>query len=106
VNRLESKRPRRSADSGTGNPSHNGGGTLPLRLAKAEKSEPFPPESLWKYFTPEKNKEELALLSGCSLEHEYQGRAICAAEPDRQIGLEILGISTYRGTDNPCSRMA
>jgi hypothetical protein len=50
--------------------ANNGDGTLTLTLAKAEASEPFPRGSLLKYFTPKKNKEELALLSGCSLEHE------------------------------------
>ncbi len=50
--------------------ANNGDGTLTLTLVKAEASEPFPRGSLLKYFTPEKNKEELALLSGCTLEHE------------------------------------
>jgi hypothetical protein len=48
--------------------ANNGDGTL--TLVKAEASEPFPRGSLLKYFTPEKDKEELALLSGCSLEQE------------------------------------
>jgi len=47
---------------------NNGDGTLTLALVKARASEPFPRGSLLKYFTPEKDKEELALLSGCSLE--------------------------------------
>ena len=50
--------------------SNNGDGTLTLTLVKAEAREPFPRGSLLKYFTPEKNREELALLSGCTLEHE------------------------------------
>ena len=50
--------------------ANNGDGTLILTLVKAEASEPFPRGSLLKYFTPEKNKEELALLSGCTLDHE------------------------------------
>ena len=49
---------------------NNGDGTLTLALVKAKASEPFPRGSLSKYFTPEKDKEELALLSGCSLEPE------------------------------------
>jgi hypothetical protein len=43
---------------------------LTLTLVKAEASEPFPRGSLLRYFTAEKNKQELALLSGCTLEHE------------------------------------
>jgi len=49
---------------------NSGDGTLTLILVKAGASEPFPRGSLLKYFTPEKDKEELALLSGCSFEHE------------------------------------
>ena len=49
---------------------NNGDGTMTLALVKAKASEPFPRGSLLKYFTPEKDKEELALLSGCSLEQE------------------------------------
>jgi len=49
---------------------NNGDGTLTLTLAKAEASEPFPRGSLLKYFTPAKDKAELDLLSGGSLEHE------------------------------------
>jgi len=49
---------------------NNGDGTLTLALVKAKASESFPRGSLLKYFTPEKDKEELALLSGCSLERE------------------------------------
>ena len=49
---------------------NNGDGTLTLALVKAKASEPFPRGSLLKYFTPEKDKEELALFSGCSLEPE------------------------------------
>ena len=48
---------------------NNGDGTLTLILVKAVASEPFPRGSLLKYFTPEKDREELALLSGCSFEH-------------------------------------
>ena len=49
---------------------NNGDGTLTLAPVKAKASEPFPRGSLLKYFTPEKDQEELALLSGCSLEQE------------------------------------
>jgi len=49
---------------------NHGNGTLILTLVKPSASEPFPPGSLLKYFTSAKNKEELALLSGCSLEQE------------------------------------
>ena len=50
--------------------TNNGDGTLILTLVKAEAREPFPRGSLLKYFTPQKNKTELALLSGCTLERE------------------------------------
>lgn len=49
---------------------NKGNGTLTLTLVKAEAQEPFPKGSLLKYFTPEKDKEELALLSGCTLDHQ------------------------------------
>jgi hypothetical protein len=48
----------------------NGDGSLTLTLVKAEAREPFPRGSLLKYFTPARNKAELDVLSGCSLEHE------------------------------------
>jgi len=32
---------------------------------KADAKEAFPPGSLAKYFTPERNREELAILKGC-----------------------------------------
>ena len=35
------------------------------RLAAQQPKEAFPPGSLLKYFTPERNREELAILSGC-----------------------------------------
>ena len=41
-------------------------GELRGRLLTAQKpNEAFPPGSLLKYFTPERDKEELAILSGC-----------------------------------------
>lgn len=45
-----------------------GDGTLTLTLVKVATREPFPPGSLAKYVTPQKDKEMLALLRGCSLE--------------------------------------
>ena len=35
------------------------------RLVAQESTEAFPPGSLLKYFTPERDNEELAILSGC-----------------------------------------
>jgi hypothetical protein len=58
--------PRRQAQAA----ANYGDGTLVLTLVKAEAGEPFPCDSLLKYFTPEENKEEMALLSGCTQEHE------------------------------------
>ena len=46
----------------------NGDDSFTLTLVKAEAKVAFPPGSLVKYFTREKNREELALLAGCSLE--------------------------------------
>ena len=46
----------------------NGDDSFTLTLVKADVKTPFPPGSLLKYFTSQKNKEELALLAGCSLE--------------------------------------
>jgi hypothetical protein len=45
-----------------------GDGRLTLTLVKAEAQEPFPPGSLKKYVTPERDAEMLDLLKGCSLE--------------------------------------
>ena len=42
--------------------------TFTLTLLRPATKPAFPPGSLLKYFTAEKNKEELALLAGCSLE--------------------------------------
>jgi hypothetical protein len=36
-----------------------------LTLVKSEAQETFPPGSLAKYFTPERNREELEILAGC-----------------------------------------
>ena len=47
---------------------NTGGGRLILTEVKAEAAEPFPPGSLTKYVTPERDAEMLELLKGCSLE--------------------------------------
>ena len=47
---------------------NSGDGRLTLTLVKAEAQEPFPPGSLKKYVTPERDAEMLDLLKGCSLE--------------------------------------
>jgi hypothetical protein len=47
---------------------NNGDGSLTLIEVKAEGQEPFPPGSLARYLTAERNKEQLALLKGCTLE--------------------------------------
>ncbi len=47
---------------------NNGEGTITLTLITAEAREPFPRGSLLEYFTPEKDREELALLSGCAFQ--------------------------------------
>jgi hypothetical protein len=45
-----------------------GDGRRILTEIKAESAEPFPPGSLRKYVTPERDAEMLELLKGCSLE--------------------------------------
>ena len=45
-----------------------GDGSIMLTPVKAERKEAFPRGSLLKYFIPERNKEELERLPGCSLE--------------------------------------
>jgi hypothetical protein len=47
---------------------NHGNGTLTLTEVKAQVQEPFPPGSLAKYITPERDAEMLDLLKGCSLE--------------------------------------
>ena len=47
---------------------NNGNGTITLTEVRAEPREAFPKGSLLKYLTPERDKEQLALLKGCSLE--------------------------------------
>jgi hypothetical protein len=47
--------------------SFEAGKLIGRKLVAAEPSEPFPPGSLADYFTPAKDREELALLKGCVL---------------------------------------
>ncbi len=47
---------------------NHGDGTITLTEVRPEPRDPFPPGSLTKYLTPERNREQLALLKGCSLE--------------------------------------
>ena len=43
-------------------------GTVVLTPVKAERKEAFPRGSLLKYLTPERDKKQLAILRGCTLE--------------------------------------
>ena len=45
----------------------NQGGTILLTPMKALAEEPFPRGSLLKHLTPERDKEQLAILKGCTL---------------------------------------
>ena len=45
-----------------------GDGTITLTPVKAAPKETFPPGSLKKYVTPERNKELLEIFKGCSFE--------------------------------------
>jgi hypothetical protein len=47
---------------------NNGDGTITLTEVKAEAREPFPPGSLKKYVTEDRDKELLDICKGCSLE--------------------------------------
>jgi hypothetical protein len=47
---------------------NEGNGRIVLTVVRAEAQEPFPPGSLKKYITPERDAEMLGLLKGCSLE--------------------------------------
>jgi hypothetical protein len=44
----------------------NRDGTITLREVKVEMREPFPPGSLKRYVTAERNKELLEIFKGCS----------------------------------------
>lgn len=43
---------------------NHGDGRITLTIVKAQTAEPFPPGSLAKYITPERDKEQLGLLKG------------------------------------------
>ena len=45
---------------------NHGDGTITLTPVKVERKEKFPRGSLLKYMTPERDKEEAAILSGCA----------------------------------------
>ena len=47
---------------------NHGDGTITLTEVRAEAREPFPKGSLTRYLTPQRDKEQLDLLKGCSLE--------------------------------------
>jgi hypothetical protein len=47
---------------------NHGNGSITLTEVKAETKEPFPPGSLKKYVTKERNKELMEIFKGCSLE--------------------------------------
>jgi hypothetical protein len=46
----------------------DGEGRFILTLVKVETKETFPPGSLTKYITSKRNREQLVLLKGCTLE--------------------------------------
>ena len=48
----------------------NGDGSFTLRPLKEQSADPFPRGSLLRYITKTRNKEQLALLKGCTLEVE------------------------------------
>ena len=45
--------------------ANNGDGSFTLTVVKAERKEAFPRGSLLKYLTPERDKEQLGILSAC-----------------------------------------
>jgi hypothetical protein len=47
--------------------TENADGSIMLTPMKPETKEPFPPGSLRKYFTRQKDEEEAAILKGCVL---------------------------------------
>jgi hypothetical protein len=48
--------------------TNNGDGSLTLILVNAEAREPFPRGSLARYITSGRDKHQLSLLTGCTLE--------------------------------------
>ena len=46
----------------------SGDGTITLTPVNGQRKERFPRGSLRKYLTPQRDKEQLAILKGCSLE--------------------------------------
>jgi len=44
---------------------NHGNGTITLTVVKAEAKQKFPRGSLLKYLTPERDREQLAILKGC-----------------------------------------
>jgi hypothetical protein len=48
----------------------NGDGSMTLRPLKEDTTEAFPKGSLLKYITKSRDKEQLTLLKGCTLEGE------------------------------------
>jgi hypothetical protein len=48
--------------------TNNGDGSFTLTVVKAERKPAFPRDSLLKYFTPDRNKQELERAAACSLE--------------------------------------
>lgn len=46
---------------------NHGNGTITLTEVKAERKQRFPRGSLVKYLTPERDREQLEVLKGCSL---------------------------------------
>lgn len=48
--------------------SNNGDGSFTLTVVKAQRKPAFPRGSLLKYFTPQRNREELERASACCLE--------------------------------------
>jgi hypothetical protein len=47
---------------------NKGNGSLTLTIVRVETHEPFPRGSLTRYLTADRDKEQLGLLKGCTLE--------------------------------------
>ena len=45
--------------------ANNGDGSITLTVIEAERKEAFPRGSLLKYLTPERDKEQIGILSAC-----------------------------------------